>query len=425
VPGTDLVVVSDDELIVTTPPHTAGSVDLVVTGPLGSSGIMGQQFHFVDAVAVAPTRVVSDLSVPAGVVKCLALAGSHGVPADARGVMVNVTTVNPSGPGYVVVYPDRDGTGRTPPPATSTVNFEHGQDVANGTFVALPPSGRLCYATAGAQRAGVLVDLTGWLGPDAGLTLRSPERLVDTRAGANHVGPITGPVEPRRVYTVDVAGEAGVSAGATGVLVNVTVTGTTAAGNLRVFPAGQGVPNTSVVNYAPGQDKAAGTVVALPATGEIAFWSDTDVGTDRNPVHVVVDVLGETSGASAVHPIAPQRLLDTRSPWSQVSGTLVPRRLYSFDAPARPMIPDHVAALVLNVSAVGPAAPGNLRVYPDVDGAGRTPPPGASSINYVPGRTIANQVVVAVPSDRKIVLYSDSSAPVDVVVDLVGYVAGE
>ncbi|GEN81230.1 hypothetical protein [Actinotalea fermentans] len=74
-----------------------------------------------------PVRVVADWPVPAGRVRCATVTGAGGVAADATGVLVNVTTVRPGGPGHVVVYPDSTGTGATPAPAGSTVNFEPGR----------------------------------------------------------------------------------------------------------------------------------------------------------------------------------------------------------------------------------------------------------------------------------------------------------
>lgn len=377
-------------------------------------------------VTTTPARLVSDMAVPPRSPRCLQVAGARGIPGSVTGVLVNVTTVAPSGVGYVVVYPDSDGTGRTAPPAGSTVNFEPGSDVANATFVEVPADGRICYSTAGASRVGVILDVSGYLLDGSGVTTQAATRLLDTRSGRQHVGQVTGPVAPHHVYTVDVVGHAGVPSDATAVLLNVTVTGVRAVGNLRVYPAGQAVPRTSVLNYAAGRDKANGTVVALPASGRISFWSDTPVGGVGNPVQVVVDVVGYISGTSPYTGTAPTRVLDTRAAGSHVgpiSGPVQGRRVYSVPMAGVGPVPADARAVVLNVTAIRPSAPGNLRVYPDIDGTRATKPPSASSINYISGRDIPNQVIVALPADGVVDLYSDSAGAVDLAIDVVGYVA--
>lgn len=236
------------------------------------------------------------------------------------------------------------------------------------------------------------------------------------------MGDITGPVTPRQVYTVDVAGTHGVPADAEAVLVNVTVTGPTTVGNLRVFPGGQPVPGTSVVNFAAGRDKATSTIVSL-ADGAISFYADSPAAAAVSPVHVVLDVVGYVEAGSEVVGVEPQRLADSRE-WLGLYGPLLPRVVESISLTAAGPVPVGATAVVLNVTAIGPNTNGNLRVYPDTDGGGTTPPPNASVINYIPGRDIPNQVVVALPSNGLVNFWSDTGAGgvVDIAVDVVGYV---
>ena len=420
VPGTDLQVVSSTAVKVTAPAGTAGVVPVVVTTPGGVSAASADaQFAYTELVTQTPLRGVADWSVPAGAVRCQQVAGTNGVPAEATGVIVNVTTVHPTGPGYVVVYPDTAGNGATVPPNSSTVNFEPGADVANSAFVALPDNGKICYSTRGASNAGVLVDVTGYVLDGSGIVMQSARRLLDTRAGSIHVGQVTGPVASRRVYTVDVAGQAGVPATATAVLVNVTVADVSTVGNLRVYPAGQAIPGTSVLNYAPGKDKATATIVALGDDGAISFYSDT-AGTAQ----VILDVVGYVEAGSAYTGIAPERIVDTRTAYQTgpLTGALTGRRVYSVPVAGTGPVPTDATAVVLNVTAIGPTSIGNLRVYPDTDGTGTTPPPTASSINYIPGRDIPNQVVVALPANGRVNFYSDTAGTIHLAVDIAGYI---
>ena len=363
-------------------------------------------------VTMEPVRAVSDAQVPAGIPVCVPMAGQFGVPENATGVMVNVTTVRPNGPGYVVVYPD-GGTA----PATSTVNFETGQDVANTTFVGLGPDGGLCYRVTGPTQVGILIDVAGYVTEESGVVMTTPERLLDTRAGAGHVGDITGPVAPRTVQTVDVAGKAGVPADATAVILNVTVPLPTALGNLRVYPAGDEVPNASVLNYAPGREKANTTIVQLPESGDISFYSDTFPG---NGVQVILDVVGYMTADTLFTGVTPERVLDTRE---DEAGPLAAGEGLLLDIAGMGPVPAGATSVMLNVTAVQPTANGNLRVFPDPSGVGEVEIPDASNINYIPGRDIPNLVVVDVPASGTIAFYNDMFAgQVHVVVDVVGFV---
>ena len=421
-PGTDVVVVDPTTVEATAPPGT-GRVPVEVTTALGASpDSLLAAYAYTGVVLGTPVRAVSDPAVAPGAPRCVQLTGAHGVPDGAAGVVVNVTTVRPTGPGYVVVYPDVNGDGTTPLPPTSTVNFEPGRDVANAATVALPASGRICYATRGAASTGVLVDVAGHLEPTSGVVALPPRRVLDTRPGPGQVGSVVGPLLPREVTSFDVLGQGGVPDDATAVLLNVTVTGPTAPGNLRVFPYGGMLPDTSVVNFAPGVDKANATIVALER-GRVSLYADTFASREQSPVHVVVDVVGYLAPESLLVAVPPERVVDSRTDAGPVPAPLVPASPVPVRLAGVGFVPAYATAVVLNVTAVAPTANGNLRVYPDVDATGRTPPPGASVINYVPGRDTANQVVVALPSDGRVVLWSDSWGSLEVVVDLVAFVA--
>ncbi|GEM_PF-1082156 len=417
VPGSRVTVVDDGLLEVDVPAHPAGTVPVVVTTPAGSSAPSGA-VQFVDTsagvVSQVPVRIEDELHV-GDQPRCLQVAGTTGVPAGASGVTLNVTVVAPYEVGYVTVYPDVAG----PREATSTVNFEVGQEVANAAFVALPANGRVCYRPVGGI-ARVLLDVTGFTMPDSGTELQDPVRLLDTRPAPFRVGDVDGPVGPRSVHTVQVRGRAGVPADATAVIVNATVTNVTGPGNLRLFPAGAAVPNASVLNYAPGKDKANAAIVALSSSGRLSIFSDTDGAS----VDVVLDVTGYVTGDGAYRGVTPSRALDTRPGAGHVgdlTGPLPARTPSTFTLPSA-AVPAGATSVVLNVTAIGPNGPGNLRVYP----SGQSGVPYASTINYIPGRDIPNLVVVDLPDSgpATVTLYSDMEpgGTVHVAADVAGFV---
>src|SRR5882762_7616517 len=76
----------------------------------------------------------------------------------------------------------------------------------------------------------------------------TPCRVVDTRSAG---GPLAAGVE----RTFPFAGICGIPATAIAVSVNIAVTQPTAAGNVRLYPAGSLVPTSSAINYSAGQTR--------------------------------------------------------------------------------------------------------------------------------------------------------------------------
>ncbi|MEZ0449498.1 IPT/TIG domain-containing protein [Cellulomonas sp. ICMP 17802] len=415
--GTSLEIVSSTELQVTTPRWGVGPWPVTLESPAGT--VAAGTFTYEGTQFLAPTRVLDDPDVRPNERRCFVVPALASLPPTAAVAIINVTAVHPSGPGFATVY-----LGGLPPgafPSAATVNFEPGRDVATTSVVnAFTPGGELCYGTGGAEHVGLKVDLVGYSTASIAATDWS-YRLLDTRTAG---GQVTGPVKPRTVYTIDVAGLQNVPEDATAVLLTVGVVGG-GTGNLRVFPAGEAVPTASVVNYAAGVDKSNSTLVGLPESGQVSFWSDTD-----RDVDVVVDVIGWTrTPPAALHTVTPSRVVDTRPGPAHVGpldGALPGQQIRSVPLRGVGSVPADATAVVLNVTAIGPAGPGNLRVYADADGSGATRPPGTSWINYIPGRDVPNMVVVDLPENGRVDFYSDTfSGPVDVAVDVLGYlVAG-
>lgn len=89
----------------------------------------------------------ADAPLGAGVANQLTvqIAGAAGVPADSPSVTVtavvlHMTVVNPSQGGFIVVYPDPDQPGGSPP-NTSNINFAAGQLISNTVIVAVGADG--------------------------------------------------------------------------------------------------------------------------------------------------------------------------------------------------------------------------------------------------------------------------------------------
>ena len=112
--------------------------------------------------------------------------------------------------------------------------------------------------------------------------------------------------------------------------------------------------------------------------------------------------------------MTPSRILDTREPGQGpcVSGT---RSLQVAERPDAKGAPYWASAVALNVTVVSPNAAGFVTVWP----AGQ-PQPTASSLNYVAGQVVPNNVIVKVGGLYSISLFANAGCP-HLVVDIVGY----
>lgn len=123
--------------------------------------------------------------------RVLQVTGST-VPAGATAVVLNVTAVGPTAPGFLSVRPD----GTPGAPETSNLNFDAGDIVPNAVTVALPASGaiEITYDAFGAvgPTADVLVDLTGYYVAGGSTGARGP---AGPQGPAGPAGP-QGPAGP-------------------------------------------------------------------------------------------------------------------------------------------------------------------------------------------------------------------------------------
>ncbi|MEV6523686.1 right-handed parallel beta-helix repeat-containing protein [Longispora sp. NPDC051575] len=116
-------------------------------------------------------------------------------------------------------------------------------------------------------------------------------------------------------------------------------------------------------------------------------------------------------------PLGPVRALDTRAA-TGTSGTtpVAPGGTLTLQVTGRLGVPETgVTSVTMNVTATQPTRDGFLTVYPH---GGSTP--NASNLNWVPGLTVPNLVVVQV-ADGKVDFRNTSAGTVHLVADLVGY----
>jgi hypothetical protein len=350
----------------------------------------------------------------------LGIGGRASIPTSGvLAALLNVTVTNPATAGYVTVWP----TGSTMPP-TSNLNFVAGQTVPNLVLAALGSNGQASLRNVSPGTADLVADVTWYFTPASQLTPVTPARLLDTRPGFTTVDGTfagAGALGKNGQISLGVAGRAGLPASGIGaVVMNVTATQPSAPGFITVWPGGQNRPLASNLNYVAAQTVPNMVISAVGTDGSVSLYNGSVGNT-----HLIADVVGWFPQAAALTPCTPARLLDTRTGSTTVDarfagiGSLAARDTLDLTVAGRGCVPANGAgAVVLNLTAVTPGAPGYLTAWPS--GSVR---PLASNLNFLPGQVVPNLVVAAVGSNGKISLFNGSTAQTDVVADVVGWLA--
>jgi hypothetical protein len=232
----------------------------------------------------------------------------------------------------------------------------------------------------------------------------TPARVLDTRS----TGGALADQESRRLQ---VTGRAGVPAGATAVVLNVTAVGPPRAGYLTVSPASGTRPGTSSVNFAARQTVPNRVVTGLSSDGRIELFA-------AGGAHVLVDVVGwYGSGARSTYTsLTPARMVDSRDGTGTPRGKLGAAVTRDVQATGRLGVPAGATAVVLSLTATGPtAATTFVTAFPD--GTARTE---TSDLNLLQGETRSNLAVVPLSTAGRFSLYNAAGAS-HVIADVLGY----
>ena len=116
-----------------------------------------QPARLMDTRAGEPTvdsQAAGGGAVVGGEVRELVIAGRGGIPANAASVVLNVTAVNGTGPGFLTVFPC--GASR---PTASNLNFTTGQVTPNAVITKIGTAGKVCFFAQ--TTVDVVVDTAG------------------------------------------------------------------------------------------------------------------------------------------------------------------------------------------------------------------------------------------------------------------------
>jgi hypothetical protein len=402
------------------PPQVTGSFhDLVPARILDTRYAVGHDNSKVTAGDGRNTDPNPDKRLASRLNHEVQVTGVGGVPASGVGaVLLNVTVDGPTADSHLTVFPKPPGTGDIfndqssfgPVPTASNVNFRAGQTVANLVLAKVGAGGKIrIFNNAGATH--VIFDVVGWYddGHDPGtrFTGITPVRRLDTREGTG--GP-QSPFAQQTTRQVTVTG-GDVPADAAAVVVNLTTVGGSTTSHLSAWPAGQTRPTVSNVNFGAGQVVPNLAVVKVGAGGQISLYNNS--GT----VQVVADVVGYFKAGTnpgRLTPPTPTRILDTRSNWG-LNGAFGAGGTREVSVAGVLGVPPGATGVVLNVTVVGPSAGSHLTVWPAGEG-----PPLASNLNYVPGQTVPNLVMVKLGAGGRVAMRNESGN-VHVVADVVGW----
>lgn len=339
----------------------------------------------------------------------LPVAGVDGIPAGVVAVALNLTLTNSTGFGNVSAYPAGPAA-----PNASNLNYTAGQTEANAVIVPVGAGGAIDLAKQGPGAVAMIADVTGYFtAADAnGYNALAPTRVLDTRNGT---GGVHAPLTSAAPITLNVTGGDGVPSGVTAVAVNVTITDSTGFGNIAAFPAGEAAPGTSTVNYSAGQTVANAAIVPVDANGRIELAKQ-----GPGSVSVIVDVEGyfRAGGGSALVPVVPTRLIDTRG---SAGGPL--KAGFYLTATMNPDSVPGITGFVFNCTVTNATGGGYLTVFPDNGDAmnGGATPPNASNLNFTPGATVANLTFATIGGNTFIDFYNGArSGSVDLIVDAFG-----
>lgn len=206
------------------------------------------------------------------------VGGAAGAPTGATGAALSVQAIDPSGDGYVTVYPCSPSV-----PVVSSVNVVAAGNIANHVEVALSGAGSVCVYVSTPMH--LIVDLSGWYGAGATTEFHAmtPVRALDTR---NNIG-LSEAFGAGANRAVTLAGTNGLPAAATlrAVVGEVTAVSATGVGFLTVHPCVAAVPEVSMVQTWPGANVASLVIGADDGLGRWCIASSKSM-------HVLIDVSG-------------------------------------------------------------------------------------------------------------------------------------
>ena len=269
------------------------------TGYFDTQFVLGgaQEYHPLQT----PERVLAGATTSPGALgnggtTTVQITGQPQIPSDATAVSVDLTATNGSGEGSLEAY----ATGSAPVIATE-LSYDTAPIAVLAGDVPVGTGGTITLANEGGDKASVNVsaDVEGYYTTETAGTADptgqvyhavDPDRLVDTRYG---IGGLTGAIGAGGTYALGSATLMGLTTAQDPTLVlNATVTGTTAASSLTAYPSSSGSePATADLYWTSGLTVAN---LAMVPTGTA---DGIDLTNAAGTTQIVIDSCGYFSGS--------------------------------------------------------------------------------------------------------------------------------
>ncbi|MFE6843398.1 hypothetical protein [Streptomyces sp. NPDC057686] len=149
---------------------------------------------------------------------------------------------------------------------------------------------------------------------------------------------------------------------------------------------------------------------------EVGTYQITVTVKDSFSQTLTTNTLTVTTAGSDYTPYGPTRLLDTRDGTGAPKGKVAPYSPARVKIGGNGGIPAGVTAVALNVTVTGTTSGGHITAFAEGDDR-----PTTSNLNYAPGQTVPNLVIVPVGANGYVDLYNGGWEPVDLIADVAGY----
>ncbi|MEW1772714.1 PKD domain-containing protein [Streptomyces sp. NPDC086777] len=263
----------------------AVAVDIATVG-LQSHAQYADTYHPVTPARLLDTRTGTGgprSPVAGGHSLTLSVGGTHGVPATAHAVVLDVTATATKASGDLTV-----ATHSTDDSVVSGPHWTTGQTAT--TQVVIPVhDGKVVLHNESKASANLVADLAGWYGTAANgseFLPVTPARVLNTRTGTG-----TGKVARLAAHAtlrLKVTGAHGVPAtGVTAADLNLTVPSPSGGGCLVAYPDGTSRPGTYSLNFTKGHPTTVRALVKVGTDGDIDLYN-----TGSTPVDVYADLVG-------------------------------------------------------------------------------------------------------------------------------------
>jgi hypothetical protein len=375
--------------------------------PAQADSTGGSQFFSVPLTKIMDTRdgtggtQISPMS--AGTTRAFSVAGVANVPTDGSvtAVVLDVTALNTSGAGTVVLFPD--GTSK---PSTTDLLFNTGQSNSNTDIVEMGSDGKVSVFV-GSGSANIVINVEGYFAQStasnaANFNPVTGVRLVNSQSGVGFTP--AGLVSSGTSIVVPIDGKSGIPSNASDVVLNISAINPTGTGSIFLTPDGAASNGLAVGNFDSAGQTSVTTTVPVATDGAV------DVSLTGASADINVDVEGyfqPVGGTSASFAPDALRVLNTRSGTQLGAGQTMSFMIN----PASPGTP----TFALHFGVINATHNGGLEIWP----TGQSQPT-QSQLHFDNDSQDSSLEFVQAGAGGYISVNNTSNAPIDLVVDLQG-----